>query len=260
MRPLALAGLTRLAARTALAGLAGLALLLAVAPARADGVITISWNGCTGPIDLDTNGGSTVGAFVSVLGQSQTAQSYQCVTIGGTPGTAMHDAWRFDPGGCEAGRFTLDHLAPTTVAKACPSFQGALPSLQIKDYAFNAATGKVKITLANAYPNGGAGNAAATNPTQRYFLAGYEFDLASAVVGAGDPGLGTCGGMESAVCWGISSASWLDTSGNEIFWTHGSDYLTVNDPNNSRTYCPYGPDLVPARARTWGAVKSQYRQ
>ena len=250
MRPLALA---------TLAGLAGLALLLGAAPARAEGVITLTWNACTGPVNLDTAGGSTVTAFVSVLGQSQTAQSYQCVTVGHRFGPPMRDAWRFDPSGCESGHFSLLHLAPASVARACPSFQGALPSLQIKDYAFDPVSGWVKITLANAYPNGGAGNAAATNPAQRYFLAGYQFDLTSAVVGAGDPSAGTCGGIESQVCWNVYGASWLDLSGNEINWTHGSDHLTVNDPNNAQG-CPIGPDLVPARARTWGAVKSQYRQ
>lgn len=223
--------------------------------ALADGAVSLTWTSCVGPANLAVAGGAPINAFVSVLGQTQTAQSYQCVTVGGQPGGPMRDAWRFDPVGCDAGFFTLNHLAPASVSKTCPSFQGSLQSLQIKDYSFDATTGKVKIVLANAYPNGGAGNPAATVAATHYFLANYLFDLTFAVAGPGDPP-NSCGGVEVPACFGLVSASWLDTAGNEINWAHASnDFVTVNDPNNAQ-HCP---GSVPAQTTTWGKLKGQYR-
>jgi len=235
---------------------ASLVILAATASASfADGVVSISWNSCVGPNAASTPGGAPLNAFVSVLGQTQTAQSYQCVTVGQQPG-GVRDAWRFDPNGCEGSSFfTLNHLAPASVVKTCPSFQGTLASLQIKDYSYDAVSGKVKIVLANAYPNGGAGNPAATNASVRYFLANYVFDLTFATPGPSDANAGTCGGVEVPACFGLVSASWLDTAGNEISWTHGNDFLTVNDPNHVQS-CPA---TVPAQSTTWGKVKGQYR-
>ena len=234
---------------------ASMLILAATATASfADGVVTMNWNSCTGPVDISAAGGTVLNAYVSVLGQSQTSQSYQCVAIGGQPGGAMRDAWRFDPAGCDNGFFTLNHLAPSAVSKTCPSIQGSNASLQIKDYSFDPTTGKCKIVLANAYPNNGLGNPAATNPAVHYFLANYSFDMTFAVPGAGSPPA-TCGGIEVPACWALTSASWLDTNNNEIFWTHGSDFLTVNDPNNAQ-HCP---GSVPAQSTTWGKVKGQYR-
>jgi len=225
-------------------------LVLAAGAARADGVISVSWNGCTGPINLNTTGGTVLNAYVSVLGQSVASQSYQVWADGSQPSPGIRDAWRFDAAGCQGPSFfTLNHLAPPAVAKTCPSIQGALPSLQIKDYSYNTVTGKTRIVLANAYPNGGQGNTAATDPTQRYFLANWVFDMTYGVVGPSDPSAGTCGGIEAPMMWTLSTTSWLDQNGNEIPWVQGQNYITVNQPV-----------VTAAPAPTWGQIKSQYRR
>jgi len=221
----------------------------------AQGAVSMDWNSCVGPVDLAVSGGAAVNAYVSVLGQTQTAQAYQVVTAGGAISGPMRDAWRFDPAGCDVGFFTLNHTAPAAVSKVCPSFQGNLQSLQIKDYSFDGTTGKVKITLANAYPNGGAGNPGAVTATTRYFLANYNFDLTFAVVGPGAPDGSTCGGVEVPVCFALTSATWLDLTGAEIPFNIAGGYITTNDPNNA-SHCP---GAVPTAPRTWGSVKSQYR-
>jgi len=234
---------------------ASMLILAATATASfADGVVSLNWDSCVGPVNKAVAGGAPVDAYVSVIGQTQTAQSYQCVTWGAQPGGPMRDAWRFDPTGCDAGFFTLNHLAPAAVTKTCPSFQGAQQSLQIKDYSYDSTTGKVKIVLANAYPNGGAGNPAATVAGTHYFLANYHFDLSFAVAGPGDPP-NTCGGVDVPACFALTSATWLDLSGNEIAWTPGQNFITANDPTNAQ-HCP---GIVPAQTRTWGSLKSQYR-
>jgi hypothetical protein len=129
--------------------------------------------------------------------------------------------------------------------------------LQIKDYSFDVPSGRVRITLANAYPNNGLGNPGALNPAQRYFLANYLFDLSFAVVGAGASDGSTCGGVEVPTCWFLTSASWLDNNGVETPWAMAQDFLTTNDPNNA-SHCP-GLGGDPATPRTWGSIKSQYR-
>jgi hypothetical protein len=192
----------------------------------AQGAASLTWTGCVGPAHL------------------------------AAPGGPIRDAWRFDPTGCEGSSFfTLNHLAPASVSKTCPSFQGTIQSLQIKDYSFDGTTGKVRITLANAYPNNGLGNPSATNPGIRYFLANYHFDLSFATPGPTPPDNSTCGGVEVPTCWGLSSASWLDNNGVETQWAIAAGFITTNDPNNTQG-CP---GAVPAAPRTWGSVKSQYR-
>lgn len=246
---------------------ASLLLLAATSTASlAAGVVDLTWDNCTSVlVDKTVVGGegvtpTTVDIFVSVLGQSQTSQAYQCITIAGSPG-GIQDAWRFDATGCEGPSFfTLNHLAPPLVAKTCPSFSGTVPGLQIKRYDYDLTTGKEKIELASAYPAPDAnqvpqGNPLATNPLQRYFLANYHFDLTYASAGPTNPAAGTCGGVSVPVCFGLTSASWLDLSGNEIPWAFGKDHLTSNDPNNS-SRCP---GSVPAQTRTWGSIKGQYR-
>jgi len=232
-------------------------LLLAVCATAsfADGVVDVTWNSCTGVTNINTTGGSVLNAYVSVLGQSVTAQSYQVWAYGASAGAGVPDAWRFDAAGCEGPSFfTLNHLAPAAVVKTCPSFQGTQQSLQIKDYSFDPTTNKARIVLANAYPNGGAGNPSATNPAQRYLLANWAFDMTFGVVGPSDPTAGTCGGIEKPFCWALTTTSWLDTNGTEFPWTHGQDFVTVNDALNAQ-HCP---GVVPAASRTWGSLKQQY--
>lgn len=227
----------------------------------AAGVASINWNSCTGPVNIATAPGTPVNAYVSILGQTQTSQAYQCVTLGGSAGGPIADAWRFDPAGCQGSSFfTLNHLAPAAVVKTCPSFQGAFQSLQIKDYSFDPSTGKVRITLANAYPNADAsnnaqGNPGGTNPAVRYFLANYLFDLSFASNGPTPADLSTCGHLEVPVCFGLLTASWLDLAGNETQYAIASGYLTTNDAANAQ-HCP---GTVPAQTTSWGKVKGQYR-
>ncbi len=219
--------------------------------------VSLNWDTCVGPIDksiLPATTGNTI--WISVLGQNVTAQAYQVqITIGGNG--PLRDAWRFDPAGCQGSSLlVINHI---TSSKTCPSFQGALASVQVKDYSYDALSGKAKATLYNAYPNNapsGApqGNPAATNPAQRYFLGNLVFDQTYGVNGPSDPGL-TCGGLEVGTCFALSSATWLDTTGAEIPWAVAGDHVTSNDPNNL-SRCPAS---VPTKATTWGNLKGQYR-
>jgi len=133
-------------------------------------------------------------------------------------------------------------------AKTCPSFQGTLASIQIKDYSYDPATGRARAVLANPYP---AGNQTQINPAQRYFLAGFLFDHLFSVNGPTTPGA-DCGGLEVPVCAHLTRYSWLTLDGQEIPWVAGQEYVTSNDPN---TISCFG---TPAVRTTWGLIKHQY--
>ena len=134
--------------------------------------------------------------------------------------------------------------------KTCPPFQGG-EGLQIKKWTYDPLTGKTLGLIANAY---GQTPALAPNPLTRYYLAGFNFDHTFSVVGPSDPG-NTCGGLEAPVCAAISEAKWLNIPGLEVPWAVGQSYVTANDAaNDSRC-----PGSVPVQPKTWGSLKSQYR-
>ena len=234
----------------------------------AQGVVNFAWDGCTGPIDKTIGAGlqsgpEFKGIWISVINQVDSHKAYDVRFFMGQPG-GIKDAWRFDASGCQgSGGLVIDHLSP---AKTCPSFmQTSNPSLQIKDYSYDSGTGKTRGVLANSYPNGvGAGAtvtptspATTVNPATRYFLARFNFDQEYASVGPSQPGL-TCGGIESPACAHIVvgvGATWLDLNGVEHAWGAAQEYVTANDPTNS-FHCP---GATPTTPKTWGSLKSQYR-
>jgi hypothetical protein len=213
--------------------------------AFAQGVVSVSWDNCAGPINKQIVIGPNV-LNESVIGHSAPHQAYQVILALGSPG-GLRDAWRFDPVGCQTSSgITINHLT-----KACPSFQGAFASVQVKDYSYDALSGKARLSLFNAYP---PANNSEVNPLVRYGLGAITFDHSFSVVGPGSPGA-TCGGLEAPVCIHITSAAWLDPAGAEHPWAVGQEFVTANDVLNSSN-CP---GATPATPKTWGSLKNQYR-
>jgi len=232
----------------------------------AAGAVSMTWSTCIGPVNIVPTPGGLLDGYVSVLGQTTVTTAHQCVTLGGSVGGPIADAWRFDAAGCESpsngsppGLFVAQPFAQTSVSKACPALQGSAPGLALPDYSYDITTGKVKITLANAYPNPDAngtpqGNAAGIDPTKHYCIANYHFNMAFAVNGPSNPA-DACGGLDIPVCFALTSASWLDLNSAEIPWAVAGGFLTSSDANNAQ-HCP---GVVPAQPTTWGKVKGQYR-
>ena len=231
--------------------LVSLVLLAAVATAAsAQGVAGLHWNSCFGPIDRTITADANNSLYVSVIGHSAAHKAYQ-VFVGFGSVSGIRDAWRFDAPGCQGSSFlTIDHLAPAAVAKACPSFQGALQSLQIKDYSYDVVTGKTRGVLANSYPAG----IPASNPAIRYFLARLVFDHTFSVAGPTTPGV-DCGGLDVTVCAHFLSTAWLSLDGVETEWAKSPEFVTANDPSAGAGCFP-----TPAENTTWGAIKAQYKR
>ncbi len=257
--------------------LSGLAVVAALAVASssfaATGTVTMSWNNCnsaTPATDVAVTAGQTTGLelMVSVTGQDDPTQSYQCQILYGNSATkTVPDAWRFDPSGCQGLSIplTIDHLAPAAVSKTCPSFQnagGSPASVQIKDCSFCPAslpyaTTLMRISCANAYPSGNVPVAAT-----HYFLVGAKFDQTFGSVGPTPADNSTCGNLEIPICFNLMSATYIinDGSGNEIPFTfHGGatgDWATAHEASSgSAPTC----QATPAQSTTWGHIKSQYR-
>jgi hypothetical protein len=245
-----------------LSGLAALAVLgFASTSQAADGVIDLSWNACAPVVqDITTTTPGQYSLYASVLGIDVAHQAYEVTLLYSNASSTVPDAWRFDPAGCQGSSFvTIDHLAPSVVAKTCPSFQGALQSVQVKDVAFvppsdtgsGYLTTNMRISLYNAYPAG----IPTTNPLTRYFLMRVLFDHTFSVVGPTTPGV-NCGGFEESICFKLARANYLDLNGAEhpfgrAVASGAPLFVTFNGPA--------GCAGVPAQPKTWGQIKNQYR-
>ena len=224
----------------------------------ADGVFDLSWNTCS-PIvqNLSTNVPDKYSIYASVTGFDVPQKGYDVVFMYSNAAQGIPDAWRFDPYGCPGSPFVkIDHLAPLAIAATCPSFQGAVSSLQIKDVNFVSPSDpsgfprwNIRVSLYNAYPPG----IAVMDPGVRYFLGRFEFEHTYSVPGAGTVGL-SCGGFEQSMCFKLAQAEYQDLSGvTRNFGRHpGATYISFNGPEGC-----VGP--TPTRSTTWGTLKNQYR-
>jgi len=234
--------------------LMGLAILSSLAVAgvsqAAIGTVDMTWDGCTGPVDKTTTVAQQWGLFITEIGHDEVQKAYDVRIIYGNATQTVPDAWRFDADGCEGGTVIFQDVT----SKLCPPFsQNAAGALQIKKVEFSAifepyATTLMKVLLANAYANSPVTPVAGT----RYLLERIGFDLTAAVPGAGSPPV-SCGGYEQPMCFKLSYATWLDVNGAEIPFNRSSPTLSVSF--NGPSACP----AVPVQPKTWGAIKSQYR-
>ena len=210
---------------------------------HAQGAVSIDWQTCASATDRAVIAAPGQKVNVSVIGQSALHKAYDVRVTFGSPG-GLRDAWRFDADGCQFGYLQMNEVD----AKACVAFQNA-GGLTIEKFTYDPLTGKALGLMANSYPQ-----VATVNPATRYLLVSFNFDMTYATPGPTDPGV-TCGGLETPMCAHITYATWLDLQGNEIPWTVADEYVTANDPLNS-SGCP---GATPATSKTWGSLKSQYR-
>jgi hypothetical protein len=192
-------------------------------------------------------------AWISVIAQAEPHKGYQFRLSVADANGALPDAWRFDAGGCQPpGMITIDVLVPAGTTKACPSFQGATASTQVKsftlatpDLGLPAATGVV--LLRNSYPFGWTSLA-----TQRYYVGAVIFDHLHSNTGVdGDPE--TCDGLERGMCLRLLPASsyYVRMDGVQVPFEIDNAFVTANGGTCG---------AVPAAASTWGQIKGQYRR
>jgi hypothetical protein len=231
------------------------------------GTATMGWNGCNAsPItDLAITAGQATGInlMVFMTGQDDQATAYQTQILYANSGTkTVPDAWRFDASGCQTSSFvTLNHQAPASVVKTCPTFRDAgapHSSLEIKTLDFEPPgfpypTTLMRIQVAVALTAGAAAPVAGT----KYFLMDAEFNESFGIVGPSPGDLSSCGNLETPMCFNLNSCSYIinDGSGNEISFNFhgGADWATANAGGAG------GCQGSPAVTKTWGQIKNQYR-
>src|SRR5262245_62089089 len=99
----------------------------------ANGVVDLTWGiACSPVVATITPTAGPTSVIASETGNDQTHDAYEVRFIMGSATSSVPDAWRFDASGCQTSLgLTINHLS-----KACPNFQGASASIQIKDFSF----------------------------------------------------------------------------------------------------------------------------
>jgi len=203
------------------------ALLLARAdPVAAEPRLDLSWDACS-PLVVDKTAGPADRSFTlycSVTGMTQQHRGYQ-VNLWFAGPMVCHDQWTTPP--------------------------GAMRAFAAVGYANTVQT---------------------PDPLRRYQLSSIRFDHTYSVEGPGTPGA-TCGGFEQPVCFalfpragrltgscfgyaGYEDASFLDAAGQPQEFGFGQPYLSFGREPGVWQWCF---EATPARAATWGAIKSPYR-
>ena len=238
--------------RKMLTGLAILAVLgfAGKSEAQVPGTISMNWDSCTGPVDKAAAGAISYTLNVSVLGIDFAHKAYDIKVIYGDGSQQVPDSWRFDAAGCQtSSQITLNHIS-----KACAAMmQTSSPSLQVKDVSFvpdTYAGTLMRITVANTYPNG----VVSVNPATRYFLCNFIFDHSASVDGATTAT--ECGNFVDPICFKVSNGTVLDLNSIEYSFSRPGGVVAASFlPASTVSPCA----AVPASAKTWGQIKSQYR-
>lgn len=230
--------------------------LVTVAPcfpaqAFATPTVSVHWGGCPfptpDPTNRDAGTGPTETITVTVNGLSGPVRGAQVWLLFSSQGS-LPDAWRYDPGGCEAGRLTM---GPGIRIGSCPPLDGANP-LEVSKFEYDPQTGNGRLVYARTYEGFVA------DPNVTYTLGRFTFDHS-----APDP----CSCLEVPLCIHIINATWVDGNIIEYSFAIAREYLNWNDPVNS-VHCPFPHgDLAtvgtciptPAASSSWGRVKVSYR-
>ena len=230
------------------------------------GTAAMSWTGCNVPVtsDIAVPEGSATAAklFVYVTGHDESSQSYEVwMLYGSSANHTVPDAWRFDPVGCQGTPFIkLNYVPPSSVAKTCLSFQdagGPKSSFQVTRVDFSPATlpyqtSLMLIQLADLYgltPN-------TPSAAAKYFLMDVEMDETFGTVAPTDPIAGTCGGVNTSMCFNLNRCAFVTADGSTAVnfnFYGGADWVTANAGGAG------GCQGTPVQPKTWGQIKNQYR-
>jgi len=230
-------------------------LLAFAGSAHAGGTVSLTWDGCTGPLTKSVAPGSAPELYVSLIGQSEVLASYgfnllisrDCSDPNHPGGAPVPDAWRFDPAGCQGGLLQIDAAVSPAIA-GCANL-GAVTVVPLARYDYVDATGGAVFHFTREFASG---SFVSPDPTRRYLVARLRFLQEFGVVGPSGPD--ACGGLETPLCIQLVDTKYF-TGEVEGDWSRANACVSVNDPNLAS-----GCDAsTPVRATTWGAIRGQYR-
>lgn len=253
------------AVELALGSIGLLVLAAGVAQAQLPGRMSLTWGNQCSPIvaDVAPRPGETATVTVFVDDHQIPLTAYRVHVILGHWDGTLPDAWRFDAEGCQGSASAIVRgVPPPALVNTCPAFGGTAQSLGVSGITvFPFVWRGPDRLLLRAFLGSSFDREVRPDPARRYFLAQFQFDHSASIDGVSIPGV-SCGGMELGMClaldfdgfWGGEGSGFTRSpDGVSLGFLSGSNgWLTTN----GSTGCP----SVPARASTWGGIKSQYRR
>ena len=154
--------------------------------------------------------------------------------------------WQLQAGGCRSGAMTFDAAAPFPSGCADPWLGAATVGATATFLDCNPKGLKLDL---HAFLPEGVTRSLVTGP--RYAMFRMRIDRSRTV------GAGACGGCHLAACIGVQGISIENSTG--AAWSIASD--TYVRWQGTTSPCGNGPNCgpAPARASTWGSIKSLYR-
>jgi len=219
------------------------ALLLVLAtPVAADPVAKLHWDTCdSAALTKSYAGPGTYTQVVTLSGIGETVKGVEVLIqlmFRGANGCAVAapDAWRFDAGGCQAGRVAASYAA---APGDCPVLgsTGRASLLGATD-----ATAPV-IHVVSAF------DPVTLSADSTYTVVTLAFDQSQSVVGASHDGL--CGGVDLPGCAQIVGLSYLRPDNSVV--NVGGAWSVAWQSADGCSFCD------PAKPATWGRVKAEYR-
>lgn len=243
----------------ALAALAAALLLLATAPAaRAQGGLAAQWADCPpggGPTvtpSCDSNVGERRLYMAFVPGvEVQDVVGWTLVLDLVSNVATLPDWWQVQSGGCRAGEITA--APPTGLEASCVDVWSATGAALLQSYLYPRPGGdaaQLRLVLGVGVP---AGNAFTLSAGENYMAGVVSIHFAKTVLPGG------CEGCTEPACFVFNSAEIVRLPGAS--GEPPQPFVTpLNGTGNQATWgAATACSTVPARARTWGQIKSLYR-
>jgi len=213
--------------------------------------VHLSWDACPSALDdIEVAPGDGCRIALWVTGQEEPQRGYAARLVLVAGSGAFPDAWRFDEGGCQPeGMVAIYPFGPPTPTTGCRSlFSGGANPSWAAQFSYDPLDSHAYIDVTVDYGS----VSGAPNPTSSYWLIHAIFDHFYSA--AGSSGSGTCGGVTESICVRMQHGYYVSEDGSHVDWSSEDDILHSGLVGSSQA-C----SAVPARATTWGTIKSQYR-
>lgn len=250
-----------------------------VASAAGASGIELRWNACSSPItnnNVEPWSAAQHDLVVTLTGYELDASEIDLTILVFDPcssdGQFIPQAWRFDAGGCQAGRLAIDRPASFDGCDGLVPLAGiALESVTADELHTTIGQHNDPVTYPSIFIHIAQGftlrHLAASD---RYVVARIRLDMSNTVAGADPAGL-ACGCGSAARQITVLNASLGGPEGTvpiqgtgsveeRAFWAD-YDYCVIDKPGPPTTNWGADPACLTtaSRASSWGAIKAQYR-
>ena len=244
--------------------------------------VELRWNSCSTPVtnyNVEPWSAGQHDLVVTLTGYEMDASEIDLTLLAYDPcssdGQFIPQAWRFEAGGCQAGRLTIDRPASLDGCDGLVPLSGvALESVTADELHTTIGQHNDPVT----YPGILIHIAPTFTPrhlvaTERYVVARIRLDMSNTVSGVDPAGIACgCGSAARQITLlngtiggpgGSSPLSGFNATGileDNAYWAD-MDFCIIDKPAPPTTNWGADPTCLTtaARASSWGAIKAQYR-